>query len=68
MLLDIARSARSSTNARTTAQSLLHPHGQSFWWLFVEPPIFVVLAGLLFHVFVARALIDDLRESDAAAR
>jgi hypothetical protein len=48
--------------------TLLHPRGQSFWWLFVEPPIFVVLAGLLFHVFVARALIDDLRENNAAAR
>jgi hypothetical protein len=48
--------------------TLLHPVGESFWWLFVEPPIFVVFAGLLFHVFVGRALIDDLRESDAAAR
>jgi hypothetical protein len=47
--------------------TLLHPRGQSFWWLFVEPPIFVVLAGLLFHVLVGRALIDDLRDGDAAA-
>jgi hypothetical protein len=47
--------------------TLLHPRGQSFWWLFVEPPVLVALAGLLFHVFVARALIDDLRDGDAAA-
>ena len=40
--------------------TLLHPHGQGFWWLFVEPPLFVVLAGVLFHVLVARALIEDL--------
>jgi hypothetical protein len=46
--------------------TLLHPLSNSFWWLFVEPPIFVVLVGVLFQVFVARALLDDLRD-DAAA-
>jgi hypothetical protein len=49
--------------------TLLHPHGQGFWWLFVEPPLLVVLVGVLFHLFVAPALIRDLREiEDAAAR
>ena len=47
--------------------TLLHPHGQSFWWLFVEPPFWVAAAGLLFHALVARTLVDDLRENDAAA-
>jgi hypothetical protein len=47
--------------------TLLHPGGQAFWWLFVEPPIFVVVVGLLFHVFVGRALVDDLRSKDAAS-
>jgi hypothetical protein len=47
--------------------TLLHPHGQGFWWLFVEPPIFVVIIALVFHVVVARPLMDDLRERDAAA-
>ena len=42
--------------------TLLHPRGQGFWWLFVQPPLLVVLAGALFHVFVARALIEDLVE------
>jgi len=42
--------------------TLLHPHEQGFWWLFVEPPLLVVLAGALFHLFVARVLIDDLAE------
>ncbi len=42
--------------------TLLHPHGQAFWWLFVQPPLLVVLAGALFHVFVARGLIEDLLE------
>lgn len=40
--------------------TLLHPHDQGFWWLAVEPPLLVVLAGVLFHLFVARRLIQDL--------
>ena len=43
--------------------TLLHPHGQGFWWLFAEPPLLVVLAGALFHLFVARLLIEDLGEA-----
>ena len=46
--------------------TLLHPLANSFWWLLVEPPIYVVGIGVLFHVFVARALLEDLRD-DAAA-
>ena len=42
--------------------TLLHPHGEGFWWLLVQPPLLVVLAGALFHVFVARPLIEDLEE------
>jgi hypothetical protein len=40
--------------------TLLHPHDQGFWWLFVQPPIWILLAGLGFHFFVARPLLDDL--------
>jgi hypothetical protein len=40
--------------------TLLHPYDQGFWWLFAEAPLLVVLAGVLFHLFVARALIEDL--------
>jgi hypothetical protein len=40
--------------------TLLHPHDQGFWWLFVEPPILVVAAGVAFHLLVARGLLDDL--------
>ena len=46
--------------------TLLHPHHQGFWWLAVEPPLLVVLAGVVFAVFVARQLVADL-EDDAAA-
>jgi hypothetical protein len=43
--------------------TLLHPDGQGFWWLVVEPPLLVVLAGVLFHVLVARPLAHDLEEA-----
>jgi hypothetical protein len=43
--------------------TLLHPYHQGFWWLVVEPPLLVVVAGVLFHAFVARPLVDDLEES-----
>ena len=43
--------------------TLLHPHGQGFWFLFVEPPLFVLIAGAAFHLLVARPLIHDLEES-----
>jgi hypothetical protein len=46
--------------------TLLHPHGQGFWWLVIEPPLLVMLAGVVFAVFVGRGLIEDL-EDDAAA-
>jgi formate hydrogenlyase subunit 3/multisubunit Na+/H+ antiporter MnhD subunit len=46
--------------------TLLHPHGQGFWWLVIEPPLLVMFAGVVFAVFVARPLVADL-EDDAAA-
>jgi cytochrome bd-type quinol oxidase subunit 2 len=42
--------------------TLLHPHGEEFWWLVVEPPLLVVAVGLVFHALVARPLVDDLEE------
>jgi len=40
--------------------TLLHPHGQGFWWLVAEPQILIVLAGVVFAVFVAPGVIEDL--------
>jgi len=40
--------------------TLLHPYDQGFWWLFVQPPLWILSAGLAFHLFVARPLIEDL--------
>jgi len=47
--------------------TLLHPRGQGFWWLVIEPPLLVMFAGVAFAVFVARPLLEDL-EDDAAAQ
>ena len=48
--------------------TLLHPHHQGVWWLVVEPPLLVAGAGLFFWLVVARPLLADLEERDAAAR
>ena len=50
--------------------TLLHPHGQSFWWLVIEPPLLVMLVGVGFALLVAPGLAEDLQdaEDDAAAR
>jgi hypothetical protein len=42
--------------------TLLHPHGESFWWLAVEPPLLVIAAAAAFHFLVARPLVRDLEE------
>jgi hypothetical protein len=42
--------------------TLLHPSGQGFWWLFSEPPLYVVLVGLLFRFVVAPSIAADLEE------
>jgi hypothetical protein len=48
--------------------TLLHPRGESFWWLVVEPPLLVIAVGLLFHFAVLPGLLADLNEEDATAR
>ncbi len=42
--------------------TLMHPHGQGFWWLAVEPPLLVIAAGVVF-AFVATAIVRDLEET-----
>ena len=41
--------------------TLLHPHGQGVWWLIAQPPIYVVLVGLLFRVLLAPGIVEDIR-------
>jgi hypothetical protein len=45
--------------------TVLHPHGQSFWWLVLEPQLLVVAAGVAFALVVARPLVSDLEKRDA---
>ena len=44
--------------------TLLHPRGQGFWWLVVEPPILVVLVGVVF-AFIAVGIVHDLEEAES---
>ena len=48
--------------------TLLHPRGESFWWLVVEPPLYVVAAGIVFVLVVARPLLADLERHRATTR
>ena len=47
--------------------TVLHPVGQGFWWLFVEPPLLVIAVGLFFYFAIVPGLLEDLEEGDAAA-
>jgi len=47
--------------------TLLHPRGQGFWWLFVEPPLLVIAVGLLFYFVVLPGLLEDLEADRATA-
>ena len=42
--------------------TLIHPHGEGFWWLFSEPPLYVVLVGVLFRLLIAPGLVKDIEE------
>jgi hypothetical protein len=48
--------------------TILHPRGQGFWWLLIEPPLLVAAAGIVFMLVVAKPLLADLERHDAAAR
>jgi hypothetical protein len=42
--------------------TLLHPRGESFWWLAIEPPLLVILVAAHFHLAIAPGLLRDLAE------
>jgi hypothetical protein len=44
--------------------TILHPHGEGFWWLFVQPPLLVVAVGLVFSLLIAPGLIEDLEAEE----
>ena len=44
--------------------TLLEPQGQGFWNLVVEPPLLVILVGVLFQLLLVPSLLSDLEEAD----
>lgn len=48
--------------------TLLEPGGQGFWWLFVQPPLLVVAAGVFFHFVIARGVLEDLEAEEEERR
>jgi hypothetical protein len=46
---------------------LLHPLGQGFWWLFVEPPLLAIAVGLFFYFVITPGLLRDLAAEHATA-
>jgi hypothetical protein len=47
--------------------TILHPHGQGFWWMFVEPPLLVIAVGLFFYFAVVPGLLEDMEEARATS-
>ena len=44
--------------------TLLHPRGEGFWFLFVQPTLWVIAAGIVFALVVARPLVADLEAAE----
>lgn len=44
--------------------TFFYPEGKDAWAWLVQPPLLVVLVGLLFALVVAPGLVDDLEERD----
>ena len=48
--------------------TLLDPGGQGFWYLAIQPPLLVILAGAVFHFWVVPGLLADLEEVEEERR
>jgi len=46
--------------------TFFYPDGKGFWDWAVQPPLLVVLVGLLFSLLVAPGLVEDLERADRA--
>ena len=47
--------------------TFLHPQRQGFWWLLSEPPLYVIVVGLVFALVLAPGLLEDIEEVEDAA-
>jgi hypothetical protein len=48
--------------------TLFHPRGEGFWDLAVQPPLLVVLVGVVFALAVAPGVIADLEHAEDDAQ
>jgi hypothetical protein len=46
--------------------TFFYPAGKGFWDWAVQPPLLVVVVGLLFSLLVAPGLVEDLERADEA--
>jgi hypothetical protein len=44
--------------------TMLDPQGHGFWYLLIQPPLLVILAGAVFHFWVVPGLLADLGEAE----
>jgi hypothetical protein len=42
--------------------TLLDPDKHGFWYIAVQPPLLVILVGVVFHFWVVPGLLTDLEE------
>jgi hypothetical protein len=48
--------------------TILEPHGWDFWYLVIQPPLLVILAGAVFHFWVVPGLLADLERVQEEGR
>jgi hypothetical protein len=48
--------------------TMLDPEGHSFWYLVVQPPLLVILAGAIFHFWVVPGLLADLEDVERRSK
>ncbi len=44
--------------------TILDPDKYGFWYLAIQPPLLVIVAGAIFHFFIVPGLLADLEEAE----
>lgn len=44
--------------------TLLHPRGEGFWNLAVQPPLLVIAVGLIFTFLIAPGIVEDVEAAE----
>lgn len=48
--------------------TMLEPYQHGFWYLVIQPPLLVILAGAVFHFWVVPGLLADLERVEERRR